>query len=297
MFELPSPLLKIDCFEAPKVTLWMKREDLIHPQISGNKYRKLKYNLQLAKDLHIKNIFTKGGAFSNHIHATAAAGNFYNFNTFGFIRGEVVENKTLDFAKKNGMKLIFVSRGDYRNIHEGNFQDFLSEKISDHFFIPEGGTNQFAIKGVAEMITELQAQTEQMPDYICAACGTGGTLTGIIEGMKGEKKILGFSALKGSFMSEEIVKNQAQCGVFPYKNWKILNDYHFGGYAKMTSELMDFINFFEKKYDILLDPIYTGKMMFGIFDLLKKGFFKENSNVLVIHTGGLQGWNGFQNPA
>ncbi len=294
MFELPSPLLKIDYFEAQKVTLWMKREDLIHPQISGNKYRKLKYNLQYAKDLHIKNIFTKGGAFSNHIYATAAAGNFYNFNTFGFIRGETVSNKTLDFAKKNGMKLFFVSRSDYKNLHEGNFQDFLPEKFSDCFFIPEGGTNQFAIKGVAEMITELQLQMEKMPDYLCAACGTGGTLTGIIDGMKGEQTILGFSALKGNFMSEEIRKNQAQYGVFPYSNWEILNNYHFGAYAKMTSELMDFIRFFEKKYQILLDPVYTAKMMFGIFDLIKQGFFKKNSTILAIHTGGLQGWNGFE---
>lgn len=293
IFNLPSPVTVLDYWEAKKITLLIKREDLIHGQISGNKYRKLKYNLLETKDLYIKNIVTKGGAFSNHIHATAAVGNFFKINTIAIIRGEAVENKTLDFAKKNGMKLFFCDRTSYRNIDANNFQDFLPKKIENAFFIPEGGTNKLAIKGVAEMVQEIENQLEIMPDFICTACGTGGTMTGIIEGLADKQKALGFSVLKGDFMENEIKQNQLQYTDNQYDNWKIINDYHFGGYAKTNEILFDFIRHFELKYNILLDPIYTSKMMFGIFDLIEKDYFPEGSVILAIHTGGLQGWNGF----
>ena len=294
IFNLPSPITMLDFFEDQKITVLMKREDLIHHQISGNKYRKLKYNLLETKDLHIKTIVTKGGVFSNHIHATAAVGNFFKINTIGIIRGEKVENKTLDFAKKNGMKLFFCNRTDYRSIGEDNFQDFLPEKINNGLFIPEGGTNKLAIKGVTEMVAEIKAQMEIMPDFICSACGTGGTLTGIIEGLAGEQKVLGFSVLKGDFMENEIKQNQLQYTDYQYNNWEIINDYHLGGYAKTNQKLFDFIQDFELKYNILLDPIYTSKMMYGLFDLIQKNYFPEGSTILAIHTGGLQGWNGFE---
>lgn len=295
IFNLPSPITMLDFFEDQKITVLMKREDLIHHQISGNKYRKLKYNLLETKDLHIKTIVTKGGTFSNHIHATAAVGNFLKIKTIGIIRGEKVENKTLDFAKKNGMELFFCNRADYRAIEEANFQDFLPKKISNGLFIPEGGTNKLAIKGVAEMIDEIKTQMEIMPDFVCAACGTGGTLTGIIEGLAGAQQALGFSVLKGDFMENEIKQNLLQYTDNQYNNWKIINDYHFGGYAKTNQKLFDFIQDFELKYGILLDPIYTSKMMYGLFDLIEKNYFPEGSTILAIHTGGLQGWNGFDN--
>ncbi len=293
IFNLPSPITVLDFFEAKKITLLIKREDLIHGQISGNKYRKLKYNLLKTKDLYIKNIVTKGGVFSNHIHATAAVGNFFKINTIGIIRGDEVNNKTLDFAKKNGMKLFFCDRTTYRNINEATFQDFLPQKIENAFFIPEGGTNKLAIKGVAEMVQEIKSQLPTMPDFICTACGTGGTLTGIIEGLVGKQKALGFSVLKGDFMENEIKQNQLQHTDNQYDNWEIVNDYHFGGYAKTTETLFDFIRNFKLKYNVLLDPIYTSKMMFGIFDLIEKGYFPEGSLILAVHTGGIQGWNGF----
>jgi 1-aminocyclopropane-1-carboxylate deaminase len=294
IFNLPSPITMLDFFEAKKITVLIKREDLIHGQISGNKYRKLKYNLLKTKDLYIKKIVTKGGAFSNHIHATAAVGNFLKIDTVGIIRGEEVDNKTLDFAKKNGMEIFFCNRTAYRNINEENFQDSLPEKIEAAFFIPEGGTNKLAIKGVAEMVEEIENQLQPMPDFICTACGTGGTMTGIIEGLAGRQKALGFSVLKGDFMENEIRQNQLQYTDNQYNNWEIINNYHFGGYAKTSPILFDFIRNFELKYNILLDPIYTSKMMFGIFDLIEKDYFPEGSTVLAIHTGGLQGWNGFE---
>ncbi len=292
MFVLPSPIMEIDFFKDKKITLLMKREDLIHPFVSGNKYRKLKYNLHHISDLHIKNTVTKGGTFSNHIHAAAAAGKVYNFNTFGIIRGEKISNKTLDFAEAQGMKLFFVSRQEYRKIDESNFRDFLPTFDEGVFFIPEGGTNIFAIKGVAEMVEEIREQMPILPDYICCACGTGGTISGIIEGAKGEMNIVGFSALNGNFMQKEVEEKLQFFSTKKYQNWQIQEDYHFGAYAKVTEELLDFVRFFKGKYQILLDPIYTSKMMFGIFDLIQKGFFKENSKILAIHTGGLQGWNG-----
>jgi 1-aminocyclopropane-1-carboxylate deaminase len=293
-FHLPSPIVKVDCFEEQNITIWMKREDLIHPEISGNKYRKLKYNLLTTNDLHSTKIITKGGVFSNHIHAISALGNFYKKNIIGIIRGENVENKTLDFAKKNGMELVFVSRSDYRLIDENNFQDFLPQKINNAIFIPEGGTNQLALKGVAEMIDEIRAQLPTLPDYICSACGTGGTLAGIIAGLQNEQKVLGFSALKGDFLTPEVEMLLKGFSEKKYDNWAINTEYHFGGYAKMKPELLDFIDFFKEKYDILLDPVYTSKMMFGIFDLVKKGFFEKGTDILAVHTGGLQGWNGFR---
>ena len=293
-FILPSPITMLRFFETQKITVLMKREDLIHHYVSGNKYRKLKYNLLKTKDLHITQFVTKGGAFSNHIHATAALGNFLKINTIGIIRGEKVENKTLDFAKKNGMDLIFCNRTDYRNINAENFQDFLPKKIENAIFIPEGGTNKLAIKGVAEMVEEIKMQLTEIPDFICTSCGTGGTLTGIIEGLAGEQKAIGFSALKGDFMGAEIRENQEKFELTPYKNWEIINDYHFGGYAKTNKILFDFVKDFELKYNILLDPIYTSKMMYGLFDLIEKNYFPEGSTILAVHTGGLQGWNGFE---
>lgn len=265
----------------------MKREDLIHPFISGNKYRKLKFNIREAKERQLKALLTFGGAYSNHIAAVAYAGKMYGFKTIGVIRGEELEfkqvqNPTLQFAVSCGMKLKFISREDYRNKTDKAFIHSLKCQFDDFYLIPEGGTNNLAVMGCEEI---LQPSDKEF-NYICSAVGTGGTISGLINSSKKHQKVLGFPALKDDFLQEDIRKFANQ------ENWKLITDYHFGGYGKIKPELIAFINRFKKNYNVPLDPIYTGKMMFGIFDLIEKGFFPKDSKILAIHTGGLQGIDG-----
>lgn len=265
-------------------TIAVKREELIHPQISGNKYRKLKYNLAYAQKQQMKTLLTFGGAFSNHICAVAAAGKQMGFQTIGVIRGEELEpkidhNPTLKFAQECGMRFKFVDRETFRNKSSEAFIADLRQQFGDFYLIPEGGTNDLAVKGCEEILDDEDLNY----DYICCAVGTGGTISGIINTSKPSQKILGFPALKGDFLKEEISKFAKN------KNWQLVQEYHFGGYGKINSELISFINQFKSTYQIPLDPIYTGKLMFGVMDLLKSGYFAPHSKILVIHTGGLQG--------
>jgi 1-aminocyclopropane-1-carboxylate deaminase len=275
-------------YEFPNgISLEIKREDLIHPFVSGNKFRKLKYNLLQAKEENQETLLTFGGAFSNHIAAVAFAGKEAGFKTIGIIRGEelrakIAENPTLSFAQNCGMQLEFISREDYRMKSEISFLAHLKQQFGDFYLIPEGGTNALAIKGCQEILTE--ADTEF--NYICCAVGTGGTISGIINSILPIQKVLGFPALKGDFLKEEI-RNFAQ-----NDNWEIITDYHFGGYGKVTQELIAFINQFYKEHQIPLDPIYTGKMVFGVLDLIQKNYFPAQSKILLIHTGGIQGIQG-----
>ena len=269
------------------IELTIKREDLIHPFVSGNKFRKLKYNLAEAKAENQKTLLTFGGAFSNHIAAVAFAGAAQGFKTIGIIRGEelldkIAENPTLKFAKECGMEFEFVSRADYRLKNESDFIENLKLKFGHFYLIPEGGTNELAIKGCQEILTK----EDEMFDFICCAVGTGGTISGIINSIYPNQKVLGFPALKGDFLQEEI-RNFAKNNF-----WELINDYHFGGYGKVTPELIDFINDFKAKTEIPLDPIYTGKMVFGVINLIHKNYFPEESKILMIHTGGLQGIQG-----
>lgn len=274
--------------------IFIKREDLIHPEISGNKWRKLKYNLLEAERLGKKTLLTFGGAFSNHIYAVAAAGEEYGFRTIGIIRGEEYNplNPTLQFAINCGMKLHYLNRSAYRNRNDKKFQEELLKEFNSAYLIPEGGSNSFAVKGCAEIINDINIDF----DYICCACGTGGTLAGIVAGLNDNKKALGFSVLKNGGFLKEDVKNLIQnYNGKTYGNWDINLDYHFGGYAKINYELISFINGFEKINSIKLDPIYTGKLMFGISDLIKQGFFKKEEKIIAVHTGGLQGIEGMKN--
>lgn len=269
------------------ISLAIKREDLIHPFVSGNKFRKLKYNLLQAKAENKKTLLTFGGAFSNHIAAVAFAGKEQGFNTIGIIRGDEIrdkinDNPTLKFAQENGMQFEFISREDYRLKSEISFITNLKQKFGDFYLIPEGGTNELAVKGCEEILTTADSEF----NYVCCAVGTGGTISGIIKSALPHQKVLGFPALKGDFLKDEI------CIFAPNQGWKLINDYHFGGYAKVTIELITFINTFFTETNIPLDPIYTGKMVFGVIDLIHKGFFAENSKILLIHTGGLQGTEG-----
>lgn len=269
------------------ISLAVKREDLTHPCVSGNKYRKLKYNLLQAKIENHTQILTYGGAFSNHIAAVAFAGKENGFKTIGIIRGEelnqkIAENPTLQFAQACGMTFEFVSRENYRNKNEAAFIAQLEQKFGSFYLIPEGGTNALAIKGCEAILTEFDSEY----DFICCAVGTGGTISGLINSLKPHQKVLGFPALKGDFLKEEI------CKFARNDHWDLINAYHFGGYAKVNEELIRFINQFYSKTGILLDPLYTGKMVFGIMDLIRQDYFPKGSKILAIHTGGIQGIQG-----
>ena len=269
------------------VELFIKREDAIHPIISGNKYRKLKYNIEAAKIEGKHTLLTFGGAFSNHIAAVAEAGRVYNLKTIGIIRGEelsskINDNATLKYAQDCGMQFKFISRTDFRNKEDLNFIGNLKQEFGDFYAIPEGGSNTLAVKGCEEILTKADSNF----NYICAPVGTGGTLAGLINASKSNQQVLGFSALKGDFLQEDISKFAKQ------DNWKLITDYHFGGYAKINAELITFMNAFKALNNVRLDPVYTGKMLFGIQDMINKDYFPKGSKILVIHTGGLQGITG-----
>ncbi|MHB1148095.1 MAG: 1-aminocyclopropane-1-carboxylate deaminase/D-cysteine desulfhydrase [Lutibacter sp.] len=274
------------------VSLFIKREDELHPFISGNKYRKLKYNLAEAAKQQKSTLLTFGGAYSNHIAATATAGFVYNLKTIGIIRGdelannleEIIQNNpTLKFASEHNMQFEFVTRANYRNKTSPEFIASLQEKFGDFYLVPEGGTNTFAVKGCGEIL----AEEDEKYDFICCAVGTGGTISGIINSLKSHQKAIGFTILKGDFLRLEINKY-----ILKRDNWSLCSNYHFGGYAKVSEELIIFINKFKSETKIPLDPVYTGKMMFGIVDLIKSDFFKKGTKILAIHTGGLQGIEG-----
>jgi 1-aminocyclopropane-1-carboxylate deaminase len=267
--------------------VFIKPEYLNHPYVSGNKLRKLKYNLIAAKKSEKKVLLTFGGAFSNHIAAVAYAGQANGFQTIGVIRGEELQNlkvlnATLSFSKAYGMRFKFVSRDRYRYKTSEYFLDQLKQEFGDFFLIPEGGTNEFAVRGCEEILAEV----DQPFDYICCPVGTGGTISGLINSSDSHQKIIGFPALKGDFLREEITKFAVKT------NWELITEYHFGGYAKLNEDLIQFINAFKANYNVPLDPIYTGKMMYGIYDLISKGYFEKGSKILAIHTGGLQGIEG-----
>jgi 1-aminocyclopropane-1-carboxylate deaminase/D-cysteine desulfhydrase-like pyridoxal-dependent ACC family enzyme len=286
LFELKDALFRYN-----DIKFFLKRDDKIHGLVSGNKFRKLKYNIIQAKHQHKSILLTFGGAFSNHIHAVAAAGKISNFKTIGLIRGEknLSYNKTLSFAEEQGMQLEFINRTDYRNKMNPTFLKEIEEKYNYPYIIPEGGTNSLAIKGCSEVIDEIDIPF----DYICTAVGTGGTVSGLIAGCDNKHQVLGFSALKGGdFLNKDINELLLAYNGQSYDNWNIQTDYHFGGYAKIKPELIKFINDFKKEHDIQLEPIYTGKMMYGIYDLIQKGFFKPGSTIIALHTGGLQGIDG-----
>ena len=266
------------------ITLEIKREDLLHPFVSGNKFRKLKYNVLQAKAENQTVLLTFGGAFSNHIAAVAYAGKEQGFETIGVIRGDelrdkISENPTLSFAQECGMRFEFVTREAYRHKTETAFIEQLQVKFGSFYLVPEGGTNDLAVKGCEEILTEFDAHF----DFVCSAVGTGGTISGLINSALPHQKVLGFPALKGDFLQNEIHK------FVNNKNWELITDYHFGGYGKVTTEFIEWMNWFYAQTGIPLDPIYTGKMVFGVMDLIQRNYFPPKSKILMIHTGGLQG--------
>ena len=262
------------------VQITIKREDLLHTTISGNKFRKLKYNLEKAFSEGYNTLLTFGGSFSNHLAATAAAGRIHGFKTIGVVRGdEKHQNPTIQFCQDQGMTLFPVSRNNYREKHKPYFREILKQKFGEFYLLPEGGTNLLAIRGCSEILTTADKEF----DVICCSVGTGGTLLGLIESAQLNQKVLGFAALRHSGLEIDIELLTEK------KNWEINHNYVFGGYAKLSLPLIEFINNFNKNFKTPLDPIYTGKLLFGIFDLIKQNQWNWGKRVLVIHTGCLQG--------
>ncbi len=298
--KLPSPIQVFDIpvFKERGIELLVKREDQIHPSISGNKWRKLKYNLKKARALGKSTLVTFGGAYSNHLYATAAAGQFFGFHTIGLVRGEANEilNPTLDFATSCGMEIRYLSRSVYRAKEKALVQESLNGP--EYYHLPEGGTNALALPGCAEVATEIKTQLKHLPDYICLCCGTGGTMAGLIAGLGGASQVLGFSVLKGDFHQPLIQDLLAQyqkenIGFSIPQNWSIECNHHLGGYARFNQELIEFINRYQIEYQLPLDPVYTAKMFLGLEKMAQENYFKSGSTILAIHTGGLQGVAGF----
>jgi len=286
----PLEQLMLPELQASGVNLWLKRDDLVHDRVSGNKFRKLKYNALHACETGSARLLSFGGAYSNHIYALAALGASLGFETIGIIRGEELEgnNSTLAFARQCGMKLHFISREEYRGKNSPEFVEKLRTQFGDFYLIPEGGTNDKAVSGCAELSREISGQIDA--DFVCVACGTGGTFAGLVAGVESKTKIYGFPALKGAvFLNEEIDRLLPGGSTVP---WELMFDYHFGGYAKMNRPLVEFMRYFYQHTGVELDPVYTAKMMFGVIDMIKNRIFPEGSNVVAIHTGGLQGLDG-----
>lgn len=292
---LPSPTQRIEhpLPESMGVELWIKRDDLIHPEISGNKYRKLQHNIAQAKLLHLKTVLTFGGAYSNHIAATAAACNASGLNSIGIIRGEDADlnNHTLKKAAAYGMKIIPVSRSMYDRHDDKLYHEELHEQFPETYIIPQGGANYFGVQGCVEILGECAID----PDIICVAAGTGTTLAGLSIASQEHQQIWGFPAIKGGNYLAEDIRKLLYWSLMD-ESWvaEIMNrihlqtEYHFGGFGKTSPELKHFVSGFFQQTGIPLDYLYTGKMMFGIWDLLQKQQI-HNKKILIIHTGGLQG--------
>ena len=279
-FPIPYQTLQLP----QPVQLTIKRLDLIHPQISGNKFFKLKYNLLAAQQQGFSQVLTFGGAFSNHIAATAFAAQHFGFQSIGMIRGEELAsqqfNPTLQTAQDLGMQLHFLSRFEYRLRHQAEYLQQLQQQYPQAFIIPEGGSNALAIQGTQEILSPDDLENY---DVICCAVGTGGTLAGIIESSSEQQHVLGFSALKGDFLKHDIQQWTDK------SNWSLTDAYCCGGYAKITAKLLQFMQQFEQQHHIPLEQVYTAKMMMGILDLIQYHHFPAHTRILAIHTGGLQG--------
>lgn len=301
-----SPLQRLQgtFLDRADIQLYVKRDDLIHPQFGGNKWRKLKYNLIHAREDQFDTLLTFGGAWSNHIYATAAAAKYFGFNSIGIIRGEkhTPLNPTLSFAEKCGMQLHYITRAEYRQKHEDYYLEKLKQAFGNVYLLPEGGSNALAVKGCREIVDEINDEISSPFDVICCASGTGATLAGLVRAIKPEQSAIGFSALKGGdFLRDDVETflkrtdqedvntsaNNSRC------NWAIEQCFHFGGYAKIDDELIDFMQRFQSRYGIELDAVYTGKMFFGLFRLIERGSFKPGTVIVAVHSGGLQGNKGF----
>ncbi len=276
-----------DLLTQHQIELWFKRDDLLHHIISGNKWRKLKYSLNHALSIDTKTLISMGGIYSNHLHALAFVGKALGLKTIGLVRGECPAQltPTLQDLLDWGMKLQFVSRTNYRQLRQYQSWQDLPQLKPKQYWIPEGGAQPLALAGITELVNEISIPY----DLLCAPCGTGTTLAGMIKAVPAHASVLGFSALNhAQFLTDDISKLLPHS----YGNWQINFDYHFGGFAKTSTELLTFIDDFESKTGIPLEPIYTGKMLYALYDLIAKKHFKPGMKIIALHTGGLQGNRG-----
>jgi 1-aminocyclopropane-1-carboxylate deaminase len=279
--------IKEDFLQENNIELSILRLDLLHPEISGNKWFKLKYNIEKAMHYGQNTLLSFGGAFSNHLHAMAFASKINNLNSIGIIRGEKpsILSNTLQDCVSLGMRLEFITRDDYKQKDKSFFIKKLKEKFGDFYLIPEGGNNRLGIKGCSEIPSFISEKY----DTICLPIGSSATMAGVLVGSQSHQKIIGFSALKGAeYLQDEIINSLLNFELFN-TNYSINHEYHFGGFAKHKPELIQFMKQFKAKHNIELDFIYTAKMMFGIYNLIKNGVIKKDSCIIAIHTGGLQG--------
>jgi 1-aminocyclopropane-1-carboxylate deaminase len=286
VLRLPSPLQEVEdvVLQQHGVRLLLKRDDLIHPDLVGNKWRKLKYNLEQARHEGASTLLTFGGAYSNHIRATAAAGSYFGFDTIGVIRGEehLPLNDTLAFAASRGMRLTYLDRTTYRQKSEPTAIVRLREQFGDFYLIPEGGSNPLGVRGAAEIVEEIDVEF----DVICCACGTGGTLAGIALALDEGQEAIGISVLKGgSFLNEEVRALQEGASGSATGNWSLELDFHFGGYAKSRAELRNFSAKFEARHGTPLDLVYEAKMMYGLYELRSRGRFAPGTVVVAVIAG------------
>ncbi|MGH8791710.1 MAG: 1-aminocyclopropane-1-carboxylate deaminase/D-cysteine desulfhydrase [Stackebrandtia sp.] len=284
--RIPSPLRELDDARLADrgLRLLLKRDDLIHPDLPGNKWRKLKYNLEAAVAQGSRTLLTFGGAYSNHVRAVAAAGKLLGFSTIGVIRGEerLPLNPSLRFAADQGMRLAYMDRTTYRAKHTADVVDGLRRRFGDFYLLPEGGSNALAVAGC----TEIPAEIEPRFDVLCCACGTGGTLAGVAGGLRRRQRAVGFSALKGGgFLADDVARLQTDGLGRGTDNWEIDVDFSFGGFAKTTPDLDAFVDDFERRHGLRLDRVYVAKMMYGVFRRAEQGRFAPGSVVVALITG------------
>jgi 1-aminocyclopropane-1-carboxylate deaminase len=284
--RLPSPIVETedDRLARHGLRLFLKRDDLIHPDLPGNKWRKLKHNLRAAAEQGHHTLLTFGGAYSNHIRATAAAGHHFGFSTIGVIRGEehLPLNESLVYAAAKGMRLTYLDRTAYRRKTAPETLAELHERWGEFYLLPEGGTNSLAVRGCAELPAEIDIPF----DVICCACGTGGTLAGLAAGLAPGRRALGFAALKGGrFLDQEVERLQRQTYGVDSRNWSVEYGFHFGGFARRTPDLDAFIADFTARHGVTLDRVYVAKMMYGIFALAERGAFSEGARIVAVVTG------------
>ncbi|WP_406287366.1 1-aminocyclopropane-1-carboxylate deaminase/D-cysteine desulfhydrase [Embleya sp. NBC_00896] len=285
--RLPSPLRELSDprLAASGLRLWLMRDDLIHPEVPGNKWRKLKYNLEAAHERGHGTLLTFGGAYSNHIRATAAAGHALGLATVGVVRGDELAdrplNPSLAFAVERGMRLVFVDRVTYRAKHTPEVLERLLAAHGPAYVLPEGGSNEAAVRGCAELPAELDVAF----DVVCVAVGTGGTLAGIAAGLPPGRRAIGFSALRGDFPAREVAELQRRTYGAPTDNWRVETGFHHGGYARRTAELDAFVADFAARHGFAPEPIYVGKMLFGLFELIGRGAFAPGTGIVAVVTG------------
>jgi len=292
----PSPcqLLESTAFLGRKI--WVKRDDLLHGEVSGNKFRKLKYQLSALQGKPAT-LVTMGGPWSNHLHALAHAAALGGWPAIGLVRGAAgLDSATLDDCRRLGMRIEFVSREDYRQLREDPqaWRRHMAAPSDSHVWLPEGGSAPAALRGVAELVDELATGLPFNPDVVMVACGTGATLAGILAGLQGRGRVIGVAVLKNAgYLHQEITRLLLQAGYPAYRNYELITDAHHGGYGKAPPELRQFCRDFSREFAVPIEPVYTGKLFHALMRLQQAQAFRPGERVLAVHTGGMQGARGF----